>query len=86
MNKKRFLINTDFALLFFGRLVSDIGHHLYNFAIGWYVLTITSSAAQAGFYMAFGTIIFVILTPVAGVLVDRWDRIKIIYITDYIRG
>ena len=86
VNKKRFLINTDFALLFFGRLVSDIGHHLYNFAIGWYVLTITSSAAQAGFYMAFGTIIFVILTPVAGVLVDRWDRIKIIYITDYIRG
>jgi len=48
VNKKRFLINTDFALLFFGRLVSDIGHHLYNFAIGWYVLTITSSAAQAG--------------------------------------
>ena len=86
MNKKRFLINTDFALLFFGRLVSDIGHHLYNFAIGWYVLTITSSAAQAGFYMAFGGIVFVVLTPIAGVLVDRLDRIKIIYITDYIRG
>jgi MFS family permease len=86
VNKKRFLINTDFALLFFGRLVSDIGHHLYNFAIGWYVLTITSSAAQAGFYMAFGGIVFVVLTPIAGVLVDRLDRIKIIYITDYIRG
>lgn len=67
-------------------MVSDIGHHLYNFAIGWYVLSITNSASQAGFYMAFGGIIFVILTPIAGVLVDRLDRIKIIYITDYIRG
>jgi MFS transporter, DHA3 family, macrolide efflux protein len=84
--KKNFLINRDFGLLFFGRLVSDIGHHLYNFAIGWYILTLTSSAAQAGFYMAFGTIVFVVLTPFAGVLVDRWNRIKIIYMTDFIRG
>ncbi|MGA0097679.1 MAG: MFS transporter [Bacilli bacterium] len=84
--KKAFLINRDFALLFFGRFVSDLGHHLYNFAIGWYVLTITSSAAQAGFYMAFGGIVYVILTPFAGVLVDRLDRVKIIYMTDYIRG
>jgi MFS family permease len=84
--KKPFLINRDFALLFFGRLVSDIGHHLYSFAIGWYILTITNSAAQAGYYMAFGGIVYVVLTPLGGVLVDRLDRIKIIYITDYIRG
>lgn len=84
--KKHWLINRNFALLFFGRLVSDIGHHLYNFAIGWYVLSLTNSAAQAGFYMAFGGIVYVILTPLAGVLVDRLDRIKIIYITDFIRG
>jgi MFS family permease len=84
--KKNFLINRDFALLFFGRLVSDIGHHLYNFAIGWYILSLTNSAAQAGYYMAFGGIVYVVLTPLAGVLVDRLNRIKIIYITDYIRG
>lgn len=84
--KKNFLINRDFTLLFIGRLVSDLGHHLYQFAIGWYVLTITSSAAQAGYYMAFGGIIYVILTPLAGVLVDRLNRVKIIYITDYLRG
>ncbi len=84
--KKSMLINRDFALLFFGRFVSDVGYHLYNFAIGWYVLTITESATQAGFYMAFGGIVYVLLIPIAGVLVDRMDRIKIIYVTDYIRG
>lgn len=86
VSKQSFLINRDYALLFFGRLVSDLGHHLYNFAIGWYVLTITNSAAQAGFYMAFGGIVYVVLIPIAGVLVDRLDRVKIIYVTDYIRG
>lgn len=84
--KKTFFINRDFTLLFFGRLVSDIGHHLYTFAIGWYILSLTNSAAQAGYYMAFGGIIYVLLTPLAGVLVDRLNRIKIIYMTDYIRG
>ena len=84
--KKPFLINRDFDLLFFGRLVSDIGHHLYSFAISWYILSLTNSAAQAGYYMAFGGIVYVVLTPLAGVLVDRLDRIKIVYMTDLIRG
>lgn len=84
--KRTLLINRDFRLLFLGRLVSDLGHYLYQFAISWYILTITSSAAQAGFYMAFGGIVYVILTPLAGVLVDRLNRVKIIYMTDYIRG
>jgi MFS transporter, DHA3 family, macrolide efflux protein len=84
--KKSPLINKNFALLFFGRLVSDIGNFLYQFAIGWYILTITSSAAQAGLYMAFGGIVFLVLTPIAGILVDRLDRLKIIIYTDFIRG
>ena len=84
--KKPILINRDFALLFFGRLVSDIGYHLYTFAIGWYILSLTNSASQAGYYMAFSGIVFVLLTPLAGVLADRLNRIKIIYVTDYVRG
>ena len=84
--KKPMLINRDFALLFFGRLVSDIGYHLYTFAIGWYILSLTNSASQAGYYMAFSGIVFVLLTPLAGVLADRLNRIKIIYVTDYVRG
>jgi len=84
--KKNWLINKNFALLFWGRLVSDIGNAFYQFAIGWYILSLTQSAEQAGLYMAFGGIVFLVMTPLSGVIVDRLDRIKVIYITDWIRG
>ena len=78
--------NRNFVLLYLGRLVSDFGNVFYNFAIGWYVLSLTGSSGQAGLYMSFGAIIFFILTPFAGVLADRWNRVKIVYLTDFIRG
>lgn len=76
----------NFLLLYFGRLVSDLGNVFYNFAIAWYLISITSSTGAAGFYMAFGAIVYFILTPFAGVLADRWNRVKIVYVTDFIRG
>jgi MFS family permease len=80
------LINAQFDKLFWGRLVSEIGHYLYHFAIGWYILDLTSSAAQTGIYLAFTGIIQVIMTPLGGVLVDRWNRVKVIYMTDFLRS
>jgi MFS transporter, DHA3 family, macrolide efflux protein len=82
----KLFINRNFALLFFGRLVSDIGLFFYNFAIGWYILSLTESASQTGFYLAFGGIVYFIFIPLAGVLADRLDKVKIFYITDIIRG
>jgi len=78
--------NPNFVLLYLGRLVSDFGNVFYNFAIGWYVLTLTSSPAQAGLYMSFGAIVYFILTPFAGVIADRSNRVKIVYLTDFVRG
>lgn len=86
MKTKSVLRNPNFVLLYLGRLVSDFGNVFYNFAIGWYVLTLTSSPAQAGLYMSFGAIIFFILTPFAGVIADRSNRVKIVYLTDFVRG
>ena len=80
------LKNKNFLLLYFGRLVSNFGNVFYNFAIGWYILSFTESASASGFYIAFGAIVYFILTPFGGVLSDRWDRVKIVYITDFIRG
>lgn len=80
------LKNKNFILLYLGRLVSNFGNIFYNFAIGWFILSLTESPAQAAAYMAFGAIVFFVLTPFGGVLSDRWDRVKIVYITDFIRG
>jgi MFS transporter, DHA3 family, macrolide efflux protein len=78
--------NKNFSLLFFGNLVSSIGNTFYNFAISWYILELTGSALQAGTYMATGGVIYIIMTPFAGVITDRFDKVKIVYLTDFIRG
>lgn len=78
--------NMNFRLLFYGNLVSSIGNVLYNFAISWFILELTGSALQAGTYLATGGLIGILLTPFAGVIADRIDRVKIVYLTDFIRG
>ncbi len=83
---RELLKNKNFTLLFAGSFVSQIGTAFYNFAVGWFILSLTASPLMAGLYIALGAIIQVIATPIAGVFVDRLHKIRILYITDYIRG
>lgn len=78
--------NKDFALLFYGSLVSEIGNALYSFAIGLYILTRTGSSAQMGVFLAVTVGVRLLFSPLAGVLVDKLNRIKIIYMSDFIRA
>ncbi|WDC84246.1 MFS transporter [Caloramator sp. mosi_1] len=78
--------NKNFMLLFWGKLVSQLGDVIYNMAIGWYILTITKSATQMSFYMAFGTVVYVVLSPFGGVVADRYNRKYLIVLMDIIRG
>ena len=78
--------NRNFILLFLGKLVSQLGDVIYNMAIGWYILTITSSALQMSIYMAIGTVVYVVMGPIGGVIADRLDRKMLIIWMDYIRG
>lgn len=78
--------NRNYTLVFFGFLVSSIGDVLFNFAIGLYILDLTHSALSLSIYSAIGGVTWIILAPFGGVLSDRWSRVKIIYITDLVRG
>lgn len=82
---KKIFSNRNFFLLFQGTLVSSIGNTFYNFAVGWYILDLTGPLA-AGAYMATGGIIMLVLTPFCGVIADRFDKVKIVYLTDFLRG
>jgi len=78
--------NKNFVLLFSGNLVSQIGTTFYNFAISWFILSLTESAFQAGAYLAFGAILQALAVPLAGVFVDRLPKVKILVGTDALRG
>jgi MFS family permease len=80
------LKNKNFSLLFAGSFVSRIGSTFYNFAVGWFLLTLTESPLIMGLYIALGAIIELVLSPIGGVYADRVNKVRMLYLTDYIRG
>lgn len=83
---KRLFINRDFGLLFFGRLVSQVGDGIHYLALTWLVLDLTGSGAALGTMLFASSIPSVILAPFTGVLADLWDRKTIIVSMDILRG
>ena len=77
----------NFRLVFFGALVSDLGHVLYSFAVSFYILEISgNNAFLQGLYLALCSVVLLIATPVGGVLGDRFSKAKIMFICDYLKG
>ena len=85
--------NKNFSLLFAGVMVSNIAHILFHFAISLYILRIANVAygqSQAALiqalYLALAGIVLLLCTPFGGVFADKLNKVKLMYITDYIRG
>lgn len=79
--------NRNFRLVFFGALVSELGALLYSFAVSFYILEISgSSAFLQGLYLALCGAAMLIFTPIGGVLGDRFNKAKIMYLCDYVKG
>lgn len=85
--------NKNFSLLFGGVLVSNIAHILFNFAISLYVLRLAGSvydqktaALIQAIYLALSGFVLLLLMPVGGVLADKLNKVRTMYITDFVRG
>ena len=77
----------NFRLVFFGALVSELGAVLYSFAVSFYILEISeNNAFLQGLYLALCGVTLLLFTPVGGVLGDRINKAKIMFICDYIKG
>ena len=66
--------NRSFALLWVGQLVSLFGERLHQVALAFLVFRATGSALEVGFTFAATAVPSILLGPLAGALVDRWDR------------
>ncbi len=69
-----------------GQLVSILGSNITHFAIIWWIAIETKSAFYLSFAVFLAFIPKIILTPFAGVLVDRWSRKKIIGTVDSLQS
>jgi len=76
----------SFLILWQGQLVSTLGDAVYSIALGFWVLAVTGSTALMGTLMAASTLPGVLVSPFAGVLVDRSNRKKLLILMDFIRG
>ncbi len=80
------LWNKNFFLLWQGQLVSAFGDIIYSIALGFWIMQKTGSTALMGTLVAVSSIPRIVISPFAGVLVDRWDRKKLIVLMDFLRG
>jgi MFS transporter, DHA3 family, macrolide efflux protein len=63
-----------FLIVWVGQVVSSLGSYLTGFALAVWIYQQTSSATFFGLITLVGTLPGVVLSPLAGVLIDRWDR------------
>ncbi|HEY0667134.1 MAG TPA: MFS transporter [Sphingobacteriaceae bacterium] len=75
------LQNKNYRIYFFGQFVSVIGTWLQIVAQGWLVLQLTNSALQIGLVAALATIPSLLFSLIGGVIVDRFRKKKILFIT-----
>ena len=80
------LWNRNFTLLWQGQIVSSIGKQTFALAAMLWLKQITESGTLMGLVMTAALAPMVILGPIAGVLVDRWDRRRLIAWTDLAGG
>lgn len=75
-----------FLTIWFGQLISMIGSQLTGFALGVWVYDQTGSVLWLALSQVALQSPYVILSPLAGVLVDRWNRRTAMIVSDFGAG
>lgn len=77
--------NRTFLLIWLADFVSSLGDRVHQVAMAALVYTVTGSLTQTGIAFMATALPDLVLGPFAGVLVDRWDRRRILIACDLLR-
>jgi MFS family permease len=72
----------SFLIIWLGELISIVGSGLTAFALGVWIYQQTGQATPFALVAFLNAVPQVLLSPVAGALVDRWDRRKVMILAD----
>ncbi len=88
MNPYRELLaqNRNYRLLWLGQIVSQLGDWFNSVAIYALLLELTGSATSVALMIIVQFLPMAVIGPVAGVVVDRVDRRRLMIATDILRG
>ncbi|MGA2602487.1 MAG: MFS transporter [Bryobacteraceae bacterium] len=84
INALRALRHRNFRLFFCGQSVSLIGTWMTRLATSWLVYRLTGSTLLLGVISFASQIPTFLLAPLAGVWVDRWERRRVLLITQFL--
>ncbi|HYL05632.1 MAG TPA: MFS transporter [Thermoanaerobaculia bacterium] len=80
------LFNRNFLLLWQGQTVSQLGNQAFALAMAYWTLEATGSASLMGLLLATMSLPVPLLSPIGGVLADRFSRIRILVACDVVAG
>lgn len=76
------VFSKEYKIFIFGLLISRLGDSLYIFALPWIAFQLTGSAVIMSSLFAINVLPIVLFGPLVGVIVDRYDRRKLLWIAD----
>jgi MFS family permease len=82
----RAFTNRSFALLWSGQTVSCLGDSLFTIALAWWVLQKTGSATAMSVVLVCSMLPMLLCLLFGGVAVDRFPRIRLMLLSDLLRG
>src|SRR4029079_12536596 len=82
----RLALNGSFSALWAGQLISLFGDRFNQLALVAVVATATGSAFATGLVFFAATLPNLLLSPIAGTFVDRWDHKEVMVVSDILRA
>lgn len=78
--------SSNYRLYFGGQCISLVGTWMQQVALAWLVFTLSRSGTVLGFAIAAQTLPILLLGPYGGLLADRFDKRRLLLITQVILG
>ena len=75
-----------FIIVFFGQFISLIGSGVTSFALDLWIYQKTGSVTQFALVALFTTLPPILVSPIAGAFVDRWDKRRTMILSDCSAG
>jgi MFS family permease len=78
--------NKNFLLLWGAALLSSFGISFFLFSQSWYVVNVLNLEASLGFIYIAASIPRLLFMIISGTVADRYNKTKIMFLSDFIRG
>ncbi|MEP7379049.1 MAG: MFS transporter, partial [Chloroflexota bacterium] len=82
----RLALDARFAAYWLAQTISLFGDRLHQVALGVLVYSVTQSPLATGFVFLVATLPNILLGPIAGTFVDRWEHKRVMIASDLIRA